>query len=1154
MSQLDLFAARSAALMNSSDLEAVLGVKRTTLWRLRKRGLPFTRVGGQVRFDVEQVREWLKADGGAAPDSVGADTEATVGSDLGGGSREQERLPPCHWSLAVALDPKHRPQSPDRPSTTVRREWWRFPQEAHLLDERQWRYRRLLAEEIAVLQGFPKDWGRGAGLGELDLIRGYGNAVPPPLAEVLVSTLGQFLDRDLRTSVEICAGFGGLALGASRASVGAGELEHLALLDVWKPAIDVLRSSGPWARDRVHCADVKGFGWTELRGKIDLLTGGPPCQPWSQGGQGLGAADDRDLLGFMPKLVAQTLPRAFIFENVPGLLSGTNRPYAEWLGTELRQCCQDGYGVAIGELVAADFGVPQVRRRVFIVGILGARDSRVHDYFDRVARLSTHADPRKPLPNGRSPWVTLGEAIPTWSEVPSGWREWIKMSPEQVGAEVVQVNSASNPGRSEQRDSKSVVRGIGIQWPSRGLRPEFTAGTWAISNQVDEAPALTTPLIQRSAGAARECPWYVSGNPLDALDSLHQAIGRRVELVYLDAPRLSTDAGNFDSAEGHSGLDTWLTLMQSALRRVPRLLSDDGVLAVLAGPSETPYIQILMNELMGSQNYVGTVVWQKGYGPQNMPNVREFYETHDNLVVFARRRDAGLTRLALRVPQSGYSNPDGDPRGPWNAEQKGASKPDCDYSVNIPPYEWRLVSGSLPSGVWRVSPKSGVIWGDRVVEVGTWRFVVEVSDSAGAKATAEFEIHVSEDAAAPAPAPPTWLIHDGTNEPKSGGRLRIANHRLPDGRLGSPYYACLQAIGGTPWIGQTRPGKTSSADKGRYWEYPAKTLLEAAAEDNVDFKKKVGSIPVRKNRPKPGTNEAMRNQVTTWLGGAWSDSAGARTPKDDRERSAHKDMLIGYSEDAKVEIDRLRGDGVVARPCKISKPSGLVCRLLALFSREHGVVVDVGSPAAEMASHAAMLGRQAIYVELPGDPAEREQLRLPRLELAARGAHPTPKGVLFSSSASELPEGSGYIVGSAARPVSPESSVCQFVFGAPFGSIDRESGSVLIDYGTYPPGSPQFLRALASIEGLIAEPAPTASCFARDWDGLILATYLNPEVVLDDLELDRVRSAHRAHLDLPSRKIRLYYHRGHDSLARAAGLDFELRRLPFSIHIARGGQ
>ncbi len=264
-------------------------------------------------------------------------------------------------------------------------------------------------------------------------------------------------------------------------------------------------------------------------------------------------------------------------------------------------------------------------------------------------------------------------------------------------------------------------------------------------------------------------------------------------------------------------------------------------------------------------------------------------------------------------------------------------------------------------------------------------------------------------------------------------------------------------------------------------------------------------------------------------------------------------MLIGYSEDAKVEIDRLRGEGVVSRPCKISKPGALMCRLLALFTREGGVAVDIGSPAAELASHAVMLKRRAVYVELPGDDDGREGLRLPRLEFAGQGRHPLPAGVLFSSLSSELPEGRGYLVGSSPKELDASVKVCQFKFGSDFAAVDQAAGSVLVNYSQYPPSSDSFFRALASVEGLVAELSPTADCFARSWDEQLLAAYLPPAVVMDEVELERIQDLHRAHLKIPSGKLRIYYHRGHDDLSRVCGGQVELRRLPFAIQVVRGG-
>lgn len=72
-------------------------------------------------------------------------------------NKEQEiTLLESTWSDRVSNDPKHRPQLMDRPSTTVRKEWCRRPQEAHIADGKK--IRRLSVEEIAIIQGFDFNW------------------------------------------------------------------------------------------------------------------------------------------------------------------------------------------------------------------------------------------------------------------------------------------------------------------------------------------------------------------------------------------------------------------------------------------------------------------------------------------------------------------------------------------------------------------------------------------------------------------------------------------------------------------------------------------------------------------------------------------------------------------------------------------------------------------------------------------------------------------------------------------------------------------------------------------------------------------------------------------------------------------------------------
>jgi len=415
------------ALVTEQELTRHLNLSRTTLWRMRAAGLPHVMVGRHVRYDLSSVRSWLESGAAERADLFGQGPASILRSHV----REDVRvvLPSCHWSRAVALDPKHRPQLPNRPATTVRREWWRFPQEAHLLDLHQWRYRRLRAREIAVLQGFEPSWGTDTGVSDLDLIRGYGDAVPPSMAEAIFGALQEHLRVPLRSSLEICAGFGGMALGKHRALT----LARHVLVDSWPQACAILRAAGIWEPDSVLQEDLDTFDWQRAAGEIDLLSGGPPCQPWSRAGKGLGATDGRDLLGDTPTMVARLEPKAFVFENVPGLLTGENAPYAETLIDRLRQPGPTlQYGVAAGILNAADFGVPQVRRRVFVIGVRGAPVQEIHRVFDVIARRRRFADPSRVIPERSVPWRTLADALPDWAHVDDGWRRWVSQDAEDA--------------------------------------------------------------------------------------------------------------------------------------------------------------------------------------------------------------------------------------------------------------------------------------------------------------------------------------------------------------------------------------------------------------------------------------------------------------------------------------------------------------------------------------------------------------------------------------------------------------------------------------------------------------------------------------------------------------------------------------------------
>jgi site-specific DNA-cytosine methylase len=406
-----------------SDAARLLGVTEQTLrnWDKTRKLRPVRHpINGYRMYRVADVHSIIGKIGSAeeqgafdfAPVAETLESQAPPVADL-------EALPPCHWSIAVALDPKHRPQHWNAPSTTVRRDWRKFPQEAHVLDAACKKFRRFTAEEIALLQGFDPDIIHSTDLTERQRIAALGDAVPPPLASALLSGISANHKWSNATALEICAGAGGLAEGAARAG-----LDHLNLIDASETCAVVLKNHRLWAPDVVTTADVREFDFSPYRGAVGLLSGGPPCQPWSQSGLRMGHEDRRDLLGSLPDLVALVEPEVFLFENVPGLASEQNRPYLNDVIERLRTPQRNmRYGVLAAVFNAADFGVPQVRERIFIVGIKGAPGVVVSNCLDTVESLQTHQRPGGSRPLIPS-WSTIGGVLDS-REDPGGWRRWI---------------------------------------------------------------------------------------------------------------------------------------------------------------------------------------------------------------------------------------------------------------------------------------------------------------------------------------------------------------------------------------------------------------------------------------------------------------------------------------------------------------------------------------------------------------------------------------------------------------------------------------------------------------------------------------------------------------------------------------------------------
>jgi len=162
----------------------------------------------------------------------------------------------------------------------------------------------------------------------------------------------------LLSSVELCAGAGGQAIGLEQAG-----FEHEALVEIERDYCKTLQFNRPaW---NVFDRSLTDFDARPYNG-IDLLAGGLPCPPFSVAGKQLGENDERNLFPEALRLVDECRPRAIMIENVRGFLDAVFEDYRLYLKGQLRKL---GYEVDWRLLNASEFGVPQLRPRVVIVAL-----------------------------------------------------------------------------------------------------------------------------------------------------------------------------------------------------------------------------------------------------------------------------------------------------------------------------------------------------------------------------------------------------------------------------------------------------------------------------------------------------------------------------------------------------------------------------------------------------------------------------------------------------------------------------------------------------------------------------------------------------------------------------------------------------------------
>lgn len=303
-------------------------------------------------------------------------------------------------------------------------------------------------------------------------------------------------------SLEIFSGAGGLAKGLEQAG-----FEHTAFVEFNRHACASLCEN--FDADKVFFGDIRDFDLDALDG-IDIVAGGPPCQPFSLGGKHKADQDSRDMFPHAIRAIERLAPKAFIFENVKGLLRQSFADYFEYI---LLRLTYPGYTAepdanwkehlhalrSIGALPyagtrydvsyklvnAADYGVPQTRERVVIVGIradLGvtwdfpptthSEDCLLWDMYVTGAywaRHGVHASERTPSTNALEERIArLKEKYGMFAPEPSPWRTIRDAlhdipdprSPHDIPDHIFRDGARTYPGHT----------GSDIDWPAKTIK------------------------------------------------------------------------------------------------------------------------------------------------------------------------------------------------------------------------------------------------------------------------------------------------------------------------------------------------------------------------------------------------------------------------------------------------------------------------------------------------------------------------------------------------------------------------------------------------------------------------------------------------------------------------------------------------------------
>lgn len=212
--------------------------------------------------------------------------------------------------------------------------------------------------------------------------------------------------------------------------------------------------------------------------------------------------------------------------------------------------------------------------------------------------------------------------------------------------------------------------------------------TW-LTRDEDLKRAGTVPyrLLEADAGLSHGDPaagnMLIQGDNLDALKALLPYYKGRVKCIYIDPPYNTRSA--FEHYDDNLEHTQWLAMIYPRLELLRDLLAEDGSIWVSIDDNEGHYLKVIMDEVFGRRNFIAEVIWQKRTSRENRAAIGS---AHDIVLVYSKRTavEWKTVRNTLSPNMNGFSNPDGDPRGPWRSIPFSAQgfRPNQMYNITSP--------------------------------------------------------------------------------------------------------------------------------------------------------------------------------------------------------------------------------------------------------------------------------------------------------------------------------------------------------------------------------------------------------------------------------------------------------------------------------------